>query len=79
MLGSETVLTVRDDTQTAINALNTGIPVAIGSPSSKMSKDIRAFKTLLKKPDSRLTSSSVQALRGSRDRVTELTEAVWRG
>jgi pilus assembly protein CpaE len=47
LLGSETVLNVRDDASAAIEAVNTGIPVAVGSPSSKIAKDIRAFANLL--------------------------------
>ena len=47
LLGGETVLTVRTDEGAAIQAVNTGIPSAIGNPSSKMAKDIRAFATLL--------------------------------
>ena len=47
LLGAETVLTVRDDTDTATNSVNTGIPTVIGSPSSKISKDVRPLATLL--------------------------------
>jgi len=47
LLGSETVLTVREDTASAAHSVNTGIPLVIGSPSSKISKDIRAFAKLL--------------------------------
>jgi hypothetical protein len=38
---------VRDDAATATHSVNTGIPTAIGSPSSKISKDVRAIATLL--------------------------------
>jgi pilus assembly protein CpaE len=47
MLGGETVLTVREDTRAATHSVNTGIPAVIGGPSSKISKDIRAFASLL--------------------------------
>jgi pilus assembly protein CpaE len=47
MLSGETVLTVRDDTSTATHSVNTGIPASIGRPSSKISRDIRAFAGLL--------------------------------
>jgi pilus assembly protein CpaE len=47
ILSAETVLTVRDDSATATHSVNTGIPTAIGSPSSKISKDVRAIATLL--------------------------------
>jgi Flp pilus assembly CpaE family ATPase len=47
ILGGETVLTVRDDTRTATHSVNTGIPAAVGSPSSKISRDIRALAGLL--------------------------------
>lgn len=47
ILGSETVITVRDDASTATHSVNTGIPSVIGSPSSKISKDIRTVAALL--------------------------------
>jgi Flp pilus assembly CpaE family ATPase len=47
VLAGETVLTVRDDAGTAIQGINTGVPSAIGSPSSRVSKDVRAFAALL--------------------------------
>ena len=46
LLSGETVLTVRDDDVTATQAVNTGVPAAIDSPSSKISKDIRGFAAL---------------------------------
>lgn len=47
ILGQETILTVRDDTGAATHALNTGIPLAVGYPSSRITKDIRALRTIL--------------------------------
>ena len=47
ILGRETVFTVREDQAAAIHAINTGIPVAIGSPSNKMTKDTRALSLAL--------------------------------
>lgn len=47
VLSGETVLTVRDDLRTAIQGINTGIPAALGSRSSRISKDVRAFTALL--------------------------------
>ena len=46
MLGQEKVLYVRDDRLSAQQAANTGIPMAVGAKSSKISKDIRAFGAL---------------------------------
>ncbi|MFB9269908.1 CpaE family protein [Bradyrhizobium erythrophlei] len=47
VIGSEEVLTVREDTKTAIASANTGIPMAVGQPSSRISKDIRALAELI--------------------------------
>ena len=47
MLGQETILFVREDGSNAEQALNTGIPAATGASSSKLSKDIRAFASLV--------------------------------
>jgi pilus assembly protein CpaE len=47
VLPGETVITVRDDAGTAIQGINTGVPAVVGSPSSKVSKDVRAFTALL--------------------------------
>ena len=47
ILGQETILYVREDVQTAEQAVNTGIPAGIGTRSSKLSKDMNAFVTLL--------------------------------
>jgi pilus assembly protein CpaE len=45
-LGSETVIYVRED-PSMTGAVNTGIPMAVGSPSSKASKDVRALAKML--------------------------------
>jgi len=47
LLSGETVLNVRDDTGGAIQAVNTGVPLTIGDPSSKIAKDVRAFASLM--------------------------------
>jgi len=47
LLGGETVLNVRDDTGAAIQAVNTGVPLTVGDPSSKIVKDVRAFASLV--------------------------------
>ena len=47
LLSGETVLNVRDDTGAAIQAVNTGVPLTIGDPSSKIVKDVRAFAALI--------------------------------
>ena len=47
LLGGETVLNVRDDTAAAIEAVNTGVPLTMANPSSKIAKDVRAFASLL--------------------------------
>ena len=49
ILAGETVVTVREDTKSAIASANTGIPMAVGQPSSKTSKDIRALVDLIVK------------------------------
>ena len=48
ILGSdETILYIREDVQTAEQALNTGIPAVIGAGSSKLSRDMKVFVKLL--------------------------------
>lgn len=47
VIGGEEVVTVREDTKTAIASANTGIPMAVGQPSSRISKDIRALAELI--------------------------------
>ena len=48
ILGSdETILYIREDVQTAEQALNTGIPAVIGAGSSKLSRDMNVFVKLL--------------------------------
>jgi hypothetical protein len=47
ILPDETVLTVREDAAAAIHGVNTGIPITVGSPSSKINKDIHALAALL--------------------------------
>jgi pilus assembly protein CpaE len=49
ILPGETVHTVRQDAAATIHAVNTGIPIAIGSPSAKIAKDIRTLTVLLSK------------------------------
>ena len=43
----ETILYIREDVQTAEQALNTGIPAVIGAGSSKLSRDMNVFVKLL--------------------------------
>jgi pilus assembly protein CpaE len=43
VLGKEKVLYVRDDSAAASHSINTGVPIAIAMPSSKITKDIRPF------------------------------------
>jgi pilus assembly protein CpaE len=47
ILSHETVITVRDDVAAALESVNTGIPITLASPSSKIAKDIRPLATLL--------------------------------
>ncbi|MEW6641885.1 MAG: AAA family ATPase [Pseudomonadota bacterium] len=49
VLAGEKVVTVREDTKSAIASANTGVPMAVGQPSSKTSKDIRALVDLIAK------------------------------
>jgi Flp pilus assembly CpaE family ATPase len=46
-LGSQTVVYIREDTASASQSLNTGVPISMSSPSSKIAKDIRALVSLL--------------------------------
>jgi pilus assembly protein CpaE len=46
-LGSQTVVYIREDAATANQSLNTGVPISMSSPSSKIAKDIRALVSLL--------------------------------
>jgi pilus assembly protein CpaE len=48
ILRNETALTIRGDSGAATHANNTGIPVSLASPSSKIAKDIRALAALAK-------------------------------
>jgi pilus assembly protein CpaE len=48
MLGAETVLTVRADTDAAVHANNTGAPISISSPSNRIVKDVQAISALAK-------------------------------
>jgi pilus assembly protein CpaE len=47
ILSTETVVTVRDDVAAAIEGVNTGIPITLSSPSSKIAKDVRQLANLL--------------------------------
>jgi pilus assembly protein CpaE len=47
LLSGETVLHVRDDASAAIRAVNTGVPLTIGDPSSKIAKDVRALASAI--------------------------------
>jgi pilus assembly protein CpaE len=47
ILSHETVITVRDDVVAAVESVNTGIPISLASPSSKIAKDIRPLANLL--------------------------------
>ena len=46
-LGSQTVVYIREDAAAANHSLNTGVPISITSPSSKIAKDIRALASLV--------------------------------
>ena len=46
-LGSQTVVYVREDAAAANHSLNTGVPISMTSPSSKITKDIRALASLV--------------------------------
>ena len=43
VLGEENVLYVREDPAAAVHSVNTGIPLSLAAPSSRVSKDIRAL------------------------------------
>lgn len=47
VLAGEKVVTVREDTKSAIASANTGVPMAVGQSSGKASKDIRALADLI--------------------------------
>ena len=47
VLGQETIVYVRDDPATTEQALNAGIPAAVGASSSKLSRDIRPLTGML--------------------------------
>ena len=47
ILPDETVVTVREDRAAAIDAVNTGVPVSVGSPSSRIAKDVKGLSTLI--------------------------------
>lgn len=47
ILPDETVVTVREDRGAAIHAVNTGVPISLGSSSSKITKDVKALAELL--------------------------------
>jgi len=46
-LGNQTVVYVREDAAAANHSLNTGVPISMISPSSKITKDIRALASLV--------------------------------
>jgi pilus assembly protein CpaE len=46
VLGSETLVYVRDDAAAANHSVNTGVPISIASRSSKIAKDIRTLASL---------------------------------
>ena len=46
-LGNQTVVYVREDAVAANHSLNTGVPISMISPSSKITKDIRALASLV--------------------------------
>ena len=56
ILKQEKIHFVREDVQTAEQAVNTGIPAAIGSPSSKISRDMRALVNLMTQLTSQVRS-----------------------
>jgi pilus assembly protein CpaE len=47
LLGGETVMNVRDDVGAAIEAANTGVPISVASPSSKIAKDVRSLASMV--------------------------------
>ena len=47
VLGSETVVYVRDDAAAANHSINTGVPISIASRSSKIAKDVRTLASLV--------------------------------
>jgi pilus assembly protein CpaE len=46
-LGNQTVVYVREDAAAANHSINTGVPISMISPSSKITKDIRALASLV--------------------------------
>jgi len=47
VLGREKVFYVREDMAQASHSLNTGVPISLGTPSSRIAKDIRALASLI--------------------------------
>ena len=47
ILSQESVITVREDMTAAVQSVNTGIPITVSSPSSRIAKDIRSLTSLL--------------------------------
>jgi pilus assembly protein CpaE len=47
VLGSETLVYVRDDAAAANHSVNTGVPISIASRSSKIAKDVRTLASLV--------------------------------
>ena len=43
VLGREQVFYVREDAFSANHSLNTGVPISLGAPSSRIAKDVRAL------------------------------------
>lgn len=47
ILGREEIVYVREDIVSANHALNTGVPISIGTPSSRIAKDVRPLVSLM--------------------------------
>ena len=47
ILNQESVITVREDVTAAVQSVNTGIPITVSSPSSRIAKDMRPLTSLL--------------------------------
>jgi pilus assembly protein CpaE len=47
ILGREQVIYIREDMVSANHGLNTGVPISLGMPSSRIAKDIRALVALM--------------------------------
>lgn len=66
VLGREQVFCVREDAFSANHALNTGVPISLGAPSSTIAKDVRALVSLMTelKPGQRQSSAPTHPVPG---------------